>query len=305
MGRHAYMILAHQQWPLLKILIQLLDDNRNDIYIHIDEKVKDVPINELRQTGLKSKIYFVDRLPIYRGSFSLFEAEMILLKAALTRGEYSFYHLLSGQDLPLRNQDFMHTFFENAEGKNFIDVITPDRIKKDWYERIALYHPLSRYVLGKPIVAIPARGVRRVALFIQKIMHVNRLKKYENQGLAFCYGSNWFSITKPFAEYIVKNESLIRKVFSKCTFAPEELIPQTLLWSSEFRSTLYASEELDGRLQRANLRAVFWNGFVSPETITMIHIKKIQETKNLFARKFDIEKYPEAVEAILKMVSRS
>ena len=303
MGRHAYMVVAHQQWPLLMLLFQLLDDDRNDIYIHVDKKAKDVPVNKLRQTVTKSKLFFVDRIPIYRGSFSLFEAEMILLKAALTRGEYSYYHLLSGQDLPVRNQDFIHNFFEKNEGRNFVDVITPDRMKKDWYERIALYQPLSRYTLGKPIVAIPAKCIRRVALFIQKIMRVNRLKKYEDQGLVFCYGSNWFSITEPFADYIVKNESFIVEVFSKCTFAPEELIPQTLLWSSEFRSTLYTSKELDGKLRRANLRAVFWNGSVSPETISIQHLERITETANLFARKFDIEKEPEAVEAVVKLLT--
>ena len=34
------MIIAHNEFELLEILVRLLDDPRNDIYIHIDAKVK-------------------------------------------------------------------------------------------------------------------------------------------------------------------------------------------------------------------------------------------------------------------------
>ena len=35
MKRHAYLIKAHHQFDLLEKLLRLLDDERNDIYIHI------------------------------------------------------------------------------------------------------------------------------------------------------------------------------------------------------------------------------------------------------------------------------
>lgn len=35
MKRHAYLIKAHHQFDLLEKLLWLLDDERNDIYIHI------------------------------------------------------------------------------------------------------------------------------------------------------------------------------------------------------------------------------------------------------------------------------
>lgn len=40
MQKHAYMIIAHNEFDLLEILVRLLDDPRNDIYVHIDAKVK-------------------------------------------------------------------------------------------------------------------------------------------------------------------------------------------------------------------------------------------------------------------------
>ena len=41
MKKHAFLIMAHNQFDLLEMLIKLLDDPRNDIYLHIDQKVED------------------------------------------------------------------------------------------------------------------------------------------------------------------------------------------------------------------------------------------------------------------------
>lgn len=38
MGKHAYCILAHNDAYCLKSLTRLLDDPRNDIFIHLDSK---------------------------------------------------------------------------------------------------------------------------------------------------------------------------------------------------------------------------------------------------------------------------
>lgn len=35
---HAYCIMAHGNWEQLQMLINMLDDCRNDIYLHIDKK---------------------------------------------------------------------------------------------------------------------------------------------------------------------------------------------------------------------------------------------------------------------------
>ena len=41
--KHAYLILAHNEFEVLNRLIESLDDVRNDIYIHFDAKVKELP----------------------------------------------------------------------------------------------------------------------------------------------------------------------------------------------------------------------------------------------------------------------
>lgn len=38
-------------------------------------------------------------------------AELYLFKKAISRQSYFYYHLLSGQDLPLYSQSYIHSFF--------------------------------------------------------------------------------------------------------------------------------------------------------------------------------------------------
>ena len=38
MNRHAYLIMAHHQFDFLKELLSALDDEANDIYLHLDQK---------------------------------------------------------------------------------------------------------------------------------------------------------------------------------------------------------------------------------------------------------------------------
>ena len=42
MKKHAYLIMAHNNPYILKKLLNLIDDKRNDIYLHIDTYI---PIN--------------------------------------------------------------------------------------------------------------------------------------------------------------------------------------------------------------------------------------------------------------------
>lgn len=55
MGKHAYLIIAHNNFYILKKLIALIDDERNDIYIHIDKKTKNFKKNDFMNICKKSK----------------------------------------------------------------------------------------------------------------------------------------------------------------------------------------------------------------------------------------------------------
>ena len=52
MKRHAYLILAHKNPRQLRKLIALLDDPRNDIFVHVDRKGK---YHEMRAGPARSR----------------------------------------------------------------------------------------------------------------------------------------------------------------------------------------------------------------------------------------------------------
>ena len=60
--KHAYMIIAHTNFQQLQTLIDLLDDERNDIYLHIDKKAKKIWI-------FTSEVYYENPVP-FSGIFN-------------------------------------------------------------------------------------------------------------------------------------------------------------------------------------------------------------------------------------------
>ena len=105
MNKHAYLVLAHRNWDQLTILLKLLDDNLNDIYLHIDKKsiLSDEQIEIFKEAVTKSKLVLVNRVSVSWGGYSIVEGEIALLREATSNEEYQYYHLISGQDLPIKS----------------------------------------------------------------------------------------------------------------------------------------------------------------------------------------------------------
>lgn len=138
MKKHAYLLIAYHQFDLLKKLIGLLDDPHHDIFVHIDAKTQEFHPEDFNGIVKYSKLYFTDRTSVSWGGWSMIRCELLLLKQAKRTGEYAYYHLLSGQDLPLHPAGEIYRFFSEHEGKEFIHYIAnPEGI--DAKGRIAQY----------------------------------------------------------------------------------------------------------------------------------------------------------------------
>ena len=118
--KHAYLIIAHNEFEILKRLIQALDDERNDIYIHFDRKLNHYP--DCR-TSYAKLTFLEERMDVRWGDISVVDAEFALFDEAYRRGEYSYYHLLSGVDMPLKTQNYIHRFFEKNAEKSLLATI--------------------------------------------------------------------------------------------------------------------------------------------------------------------------------------
>ena len=141
MERHAYLIMAHGNLAQLSKLVSALDDERNDIYIHIDKKTKN--FNEKMITATYSKVKFIEQINVNWGGYSIVKCELLLLEAAVKfNTDYVRYHLVSGADLPIKSQDYIHDFFEDNNG----EYIRFDPKPISLYEDRVKYYYLSLIV---------------------------------------------------------------------------------------------------------------------------------------------------------------
>ena len=272
--KHAYLIIAHNEFGILEKLIKLIDDERNDVYIHIDKKVKNFDFEYFKKIPKYSEIKFVKRYDIAWGSFSMVECEVELLKnAVFSKIEYEYILLISGVDMILKSQEYINNFFEENKGKEFVHFTYKD-INDKTKERISLYNFFIRRKRG-----LILKILANIILTLQRIFGVNRLK---NKNIEVQKGSQWFSITREFAEYIISKEDFIRKTFNH-SYCADEVFVQTLIMNSEFKNNLFDKNFDDDHY--ACLRCIDWKRG-NPWIFRKDDYDMLVNSNAIFARKF-------------------
>lgn len=285
MNKHAYLIIAHHQFDLLEKIIRLLDDERNDFYIHIDKKVANFDYDKFKSIPQFSKIEFVPAVSVTWGGYSQIQSEINLLKSAIG-GNYDYYHLISGADMPIKTKDEIYNFFQKHNGKEFIHFSPQEFAESDNVKyRVNLYHLFQEKIGGKKNILFV---IQKILVKLQKLFRVSRLKKLDYP--IYC-GANWFSITHNTASFLLSKENEAKKVLSH-SFCADELFLQTYFMQSPYKDNLFDASGLDCK---ANMRYVDWargNGIGNPYVFTTEDFDTLMSTDALFARKFDLNKDP-------------
>lgn len=288
MKRHAYLIKAHHQFDLLEKLLRLLDDERNDIYIHIGGGVN-YDRARFEKCVERSGIFFVDPVKESWGGYSQIESELHLFEAAAEKS-YAYYHLLSGVDLPLKTQDEIHAFFEANAGKEFIYFCQ----KSFWKESAYKY---EQYRFWQEKIGRKQNGVyflmEKISLFLQRRLGIRR----QQPGMEYCLGANWVSITHSLTKYIIEQKNLIKKLFEK-TLCCDEFFVQTLVWNSKYRENVYSFEDD----YFACLRLIDWKRG-NPYVWRNQDYEELMKAQHLFARKFDENIDQEVIDKIFQTIS--
>lgn len=294
MQRHAFLIIAHNQYPLLEKLIRLLDHPQNDIYIHADKKAVDFDPAYFAAIPRHSGICFSRRVRVTWGGASMIEAELTLLEAAV-EGKYDYYHLLSGVDLPIKPMDCIHRFFREQEGKELIHFGAEQwEAKPHIQERAALYHFLHEWI-GRERGLL--RRVENLSLAVQRRLGINRLKK---RGGTVRAGANWFSITHGFARYVTDHAREIRKDY-RFTSCADEIFLQTVFVNSPFRDNAYVARGA-GRDSFENvMRFIDWDRG-QPYVFGSGDFEELMASPCLFARKFDLTEDAAIVERVYESI---
>ena len=231
--KHAYLIMAHHRLDLLQLLIDSIDDYRNDIYIHIDIKCKE-NISNLKIEGKKSKITIYNELDVRWAGFSQVECEFFLLKKAVSQYDYSYIHLMTGATYPLFNQNYIHDFFENNEGKEFVGFSKNININRVKY--VYLFNEIGKIdSTWKELL----RCIRSLFIRIQNLIKYDRTKKLN---ITIMKGFAYWSITCEAAKYVISKYDFVNELL-KYSVSGDEIFMQTLLYNSKFKNNIYSYED--------------------------------------------------------------
>ena len=282
--KHAYLIMAHNNFDQLKVLISLLDDARNDIYLHVDKKATSFQPDSIKTE--RAGLFFVKPISVTWGGHSLITCEMILFKNAAPK-HYMYYHLLSGVDMPLKTQDEIHSFFQEHSGQNMISFDDRALETRNFTNRVQYYH-FFQNITGRstsPMMRF-LHILDRISVKIQTLLHMKR-----KEIVPLYKGTQWVSITDEMVQYILSCERIIRKQFYYC-FCGDEIFLQSIAMHSPYRDTIINN----------SYRAIDWlRG--SPYTYRKEDVPELLASANLFARKFDSRVDAEAIRFIVEHLS--
>ena len=279
--KHAYLIMAHNNFYILEKLLLLLDDIRNDIYIHIDRKVSDFDFAHFKTICIKSHVIFTKkRINVQWGTQSQVKTELLLYESSFINGPYEYYHLLSGVDLPLKSQNEIHYFFS----ENQCEYI--------YNKPILSYYDIARVSRFHFFVGSKAKLLKLINVYINRIQDLFNIDRTKHILFPVKRGSNWCDLTHNAVEILLQNKKEILNMtrFSICA---DEIYKQTFL----------QNQELD--IVNNDLRLIDWsrsqNGN-NPHIYTIDDWNVLISSDKLFARKFDISIDKNVVDKLFEYV---
>jgi len=260
--------MAHNQ-PLPEQMARFINRLRHPdavIYVHIDKKF---PVEDFNYffADYKDVHFIMNRVSVGWATYSMIEATVASFKEILAeQKDFDYLNLLSGQDYLIQPINQFHNFLAQHPGKAFMHALD---VYKDWQEaisRVEEYHFDS--------FNIPAKYTLQALL--NKIMPKRKMPG----GMIPIGRSQWFTISRKHIVYIVdelaRNKAFVR--FFKLSWAPDEMVFQTLLYNSPFKEDIVND----------NLRYIDWSeGNKNPKTFTIADIEPMMQSGKFFARKFN------------------
>ena len=270
--KQAILITAYTQLEFLKEIIGYFDDDF-DFFIHIDKKTKmgDLPFLD------RSNVKVYSKYRIQWGSEKHLRAIVFLMEEASKFGCYSYYHLITGSDYPIRSlADFKFHF--GAENKNnYIE----------WYEL-----PRASWVMEGGLERVKYYWIgntrfdirEKVGKYVYKLLKIQRKlgvkRKFVKMFPELYGGGGYCSLTNEAVNYLVKtindNKLLGYMHFTHCA---EEVFLHTLLLNAE-QSFPVVNDSIRYSKWVGNAR--------SPKVLDESDFEEVMSSGGFFARKFDL-----------------
>ncbi|MFQ9706988.1 MAG: beta-1,6-N-acetylglucosaminyltransferase [Limosilactobacillus pontis] len=225
----AVLILAHKNINQVIELVERLSMTF-EIYIHFDRKVT---LNEDQKNSLdKAKVNYFSKYDVKWGSYSIVRATVEMMKMALKNPEIEYFHLISGQDWPLKDPKEIYKEFED-DNKIYMNYWRALDMRKTgepeiwWAKYYFNYDQVNRRTTFGKLY-------HRLLLLSQTVLRVNKLKKYNVSPQEIYAGQEWVDIPRGALSYAIdyyEKHSELQKIFST-SFCSDEMWLQTILCNS-------------------------------------------------------------------------
>ena len=264
--RHAWLIIAHNEFGILQMLISALDDPRNDLFVHIDRKVKAAPKLHAENSNL---FVLKKRINVHWGGISQIKTELLLMEEALRHGSYDRFHIISGTHLPLKSQDEIQSFFEAHPGEEIMHLWEKD--ERDIGNKLQRYNLFtSGFTSNNRVIHFTSQLLWRTLQRIQKTLKINRFPKE-----LFIKSDNWLSLSSEAVEYLSNRSDVILKKY-RYSYCGDEYFVASELASQGNRFKILDTEKLlYTQFERYN-----------PKILELSDFDAVESSGCLFARKF-------------------
>nr|GFB75978.1 hypothetical protein [Tanacetum cinerariifolium] len=275
--------MAYKEPQQIEKLITTMTYTGSDFYIHIDKKVNNEQFKYL--SDIEGVVLTKTNLLVNWAGYSFTNAIIQCIKEIFDTGiQYDFINLMSGQDYPIKSNEFIFNFFVNNIGKSFMSY---EAYGSEWWSRAK--HRVDNYHLTDFVF----KGNYRVQ---QLINLVTPKRKFPLPYIL--YGGDcatWWTMSKECAEYVVKfiEENPGVRRFAQFTWAPDEYLIPTIVMNSHLKD----------KIVNNNLRYIDWSlGGANPKILLSEDIENLKQSEKLFARKFDIKVSYNLLSSIDKLV---
>lgn len=287
----AFLVLAHEQPPLLARLARHLAGPGSPCIVHVDATAPRAPFDEA-VAGVRHVVLLDDRVPVYWAGFGMVAATLRLLETARARGPFTRYCLLGGTDLALRSREAIVRRLLDSD-REWMRVRFPllderprredRRIRERHWMDVALLNPRVRTTRA------PARLARR--LLRAGVGLTNRLLPPRNypQGFTPYKGSQWWCLTDACAAAVLdiarRRPDFVH--FHRRVFAPDEIFFPSIVKASPFADRISHDVDAPAEPSVAALHWIRWAG-MQARALTVPDWEAARASSALFARKLDL-----------------
>src|SRR5262245_43589610 len=280
----AYIISAYKYPLQLLRLIQRLSTSSSSFFVHVDKKTDQRIFDDI-VAGLRqhANVHFIRRHQCEWGGFGHVAATLKgIAEISKTGTSVDYVILLTGQDYPIKSNDHIYRFFEENNGKLFLEFFS-----------LPTNHWRNRGFVG---------GMERIEAWHLRVFNLHfyfppgrtfPIKRHFPKGFRPFGGSSYWCLSTQCIEYIhdVTTQNRAFVDFFKYVDVPDEIFFQTIILNSRFNEMVVND----------NLRYIEWEDDLhagSPAILRKSDFAKLASSSKLFARKFDMSLDGEVLDLI-------